>query len=73
MAQVEEQALPGRIRPQKKPGAIAARIAKETTNLKQDRPVGVQPLNPGFFTLEAIRRSAVAKKKTAQRAAPKGK
>jgi len=53
---------------------IVARVQELTNKLPEPiRGEGVQPLNPGFFQLEAMRAGAGAKSKTAQRRQMKGK
>jgi hypothetical protein len=53
---------------------VAARVQEVLDKLPAPvRSHGVQPLNPGFFQLEAIRAGAGAKERTAQRQQMKGK
>jgi len=63
--------------PQRKPRSqevIAARVKKEKVLVgKIERPVGVQPLNEGFFLLAAMRDRQVARAKSKHRTQPKGK
>ena len=63
MALAEERAMPV-VRAPRKKEMIQARVARELANLEKPIPrEGVQPLNPGFFRLEAIRARTIAKKK----------
>jgi hypothetical protein len=63
MAQAEERAMPGARKPRKRE-AVHARLSRELSRLNMPAPrEGVQPLNPGFFRLEAIRANGIAKKK----------
>jgi hypothetical protein len=63
--------------PKRKPrhkDVIAARVKKEMALVgKIERPVGVQPLNEGFFLLAAMRYRQVARAKNKYRTQPKGK
>lgn len=76
MAEKGEQALPVPKRKPRKREQIAARVVKEMRRIKVAKvrgEDGVQPLNVGFFQLEALRTRKVAKAKTAKRAVVKGK
>jgi hypothetical protein len=54
--------------------AVAERVQGLVAKLPEPvRSRGVQPLNPGFFQLEAMRVGAGAKAKAAQRQQMKGK
>jgi hypothetical protein len=64
MAKGDEQVMSVARKPRKKE-VVQARIARELRRLKMPAPrEGVQPLNPGFFRVEAIRANTVAKKKS---------
>jgi hypothetical protein len=52
---------------------IKARVAKFCASDAPVVPEGVRPLNPGFFTLERMRSSAVAKVRAIKRGKIKGK
>lgn len=70
---------PGKLRRPQAAARIAARVAR--FGVPEQRPrlglVGmkeiVQPLNPGFFQLEALRQATVAKKRGKTRAKVRGK
>ena len=48
---------------------VAARVQRELERIgPEDRPEGVQPLNPGYFTMERIRTSSAPKQRNAVRA-----
>ena len=70
----DQQVLPGKVRKARPPEIVAARVAIASGKAHVEvRPVGVQPLNPGFFKLQALRTGQAAKRKTAVRQSLQGK
>lgn len=68
-----EQLAAGKQRKPRNNMAVAASVAKRLSEIvPRARAANIQPLNPGFFTLEAMRARAGAKAKAQVRTKHKG-